>query len=106
MSVKQQLITILVVGFSTLLTRFLPFMIFKKKVPSFVKYLSDVLPSAVMSLLVIYCLKEAIFSTYHCLPEVICIIFIIIVHKIKRNVLLSISLGTVLYMVLVQNFFL
>lgn len=105
MSTKEQLITIVIVGLATALTRFLPFMIFKKKMPSFVKYLSDVLPSAVMSLLIIYCLKEAVFSKFHSLPELICIVFIIVIHKIKRNVLLSISLGTILYMFLVQLVF-
>ena len=52
-----------VVAICTLLTRALPFWIFggKKDVPNMVKYLGRVLPSAIMVILVVYCLKDINF---------------------------------------------
>ena len=90
-----------------MLTRFLPFLIFPegKTPPKYITYLGTVLPYAVIGLLVVYCLKDAVFSAYHGLPELIAIVFIFVLHKWKKNTLLSIAGGTVLYMVLVQNFF-
>lgn len=106
MTTIQSIITILAVIIGTMLTRFLPFLIFpeNKTPPESIAYLGTVLPYAVIGLLVIYCLKDAIFTTYHALPELIAIIFIVILHKWKNNTLLSISAGTILYMALVQNF--
>lgn len=104
----ESVITISVVVLGTMITRFLPFVLFPqgKPIPSYIKYLGDVLPFATTGLLIVYCLKEVSFITSPFgAPEVIAIIFIVIVHSIKRNMLLSIGLGTALYMVLVQNLF-
>ncbi len=107
MTTAQRIITILVVVAGTMLTRFLPFLIFPegKTPPKHITYLGTVLPYAVIGLLVVYCLKDAVFSAFHGLPELIAIVFIFALHKWKKNTLLSIAGGTVLYMVLVQNFF-
>ena len=107
MTTAQSIITILAVVLGTMITRFLPFIIFpeRKEPPAYITYLGTVLPYAVIGLLVIYCLKDAVFTSYHGLPELISIVFIIVLHKWKKNTLLSIGAGTVLYMVLVQNFF-
>lgn len=107
MTITQQVITIFVVVVGTMLTRFLPFLIFPegKTPPKYITYLGTVLPYAVIGLLVVYCLKDAVFSNFHGLPELIAIVFIFVLHKWKKNTLLSIAAGTVLYMALVQNFF-
>lgn len=107
MTTTQRIITILVVVAGTMLTRFLPFLIFPegKTPPKYITYLGTVLPYAVIGLLVVYCLKDAVFSAFHGLPELIAIVFIFVLHKWKKNTLLSIAGGTILYMVLVQNFF-
>lgn len=107
MTTMQSIITILVVVLGTMITRFLPFLIFPegKTPPAYIAYLGTVLPYAVIGLLVVYCLKDAVFTSYHGLPEVIAIGFIFILHKWKKNTLLSIGAGTVLYMVLVQTCF-
>ncbi len=107
MTTAQRIITILVVVAGTMLTRFLPFLIFPegKTPPKYITYLGTVLPYAVIGLLVVYCLKDAVFSTFHGLPELLAIVFIFVLHKWKKNTLLSIAAGTVLYMALVQNFF-
>ena len=107
MTTAQAAITIGAVVLGTMLTRFLPFLIFPegKTPPAFIQRLGAVLPYAVIGLLVVYCLKDAVFSTFHGLQEVITIVFIFVLHKWKKNTLLSIAGGTVLYMALIQNFF-
>ena len=56
-------------------------------------------------MLVVYCLRDAVFSSWHALPELIAIAITAIVHKIRHNTLLSIAIGTAAYMLLVQNIF-
>ncbi len=104
MTVTQSVVTILVVVLGTMVTRFLPFFIFPegKKPPSYITYLGSVLPYAVIGLLVVYCLKDAAGGGNFAIPEIISILFIVILHKWKKNTLLSIGAGTVLYMFLVQ----
>ena len=107
MTVTQSVLTILAVVAATMLTRFLPFLVFPegKNPPAVITYLGAVLPYAVIGLLVVYCLKDAVFTSWHGLPELISIVFIVVIHKWRSNTLLSIAGGTILYMVLVQNFF-
>lgn len=105
MTTTQSIITIIAVVLGTMVTRFLPFLIFPegKTPPVFIQYLGKVLPYAVISLLIIYCLKDVPASTTHGLPEAIAILFIIVLHKWKKNTLLSIAGGTILYVILVQR---
>lgn len=107
MTTAQAALTILAVAAATMLTRFLPFLIFPegKTPPAAITYLGTVLPYAVIGLLVVYCLKDAVFASWHGLPELIAIVFIVVLHKWKKNTLLSIAGGTILYMILVQNLF-
>ncbi len=104
MTTIQEIFTIIAVIAGTMLTRFLPFIIFPegKKPPAYISYLGTVLPYAVIGLLVVYCLKDAFSGTYFALPELIAVSFIVILHKWRKNTLLSIGGGTVLYMFLVQ----
>lgn len=92
----------------TMLTRFLPFLIFDEKgeTPAVISYLGRVLPYAVMAMLVVYCLKGLDFSTPGSfVPELLCTALVAGLHAWKRNTLLSIGVGTVAYMLLVQLFF-
>ena len=59
MTLPQKIITIFMVILGTLITRFLPFLLFPSggKTPKYVQYLGKVLPAAVFGLLVVYCLK-------------------------------------------------
>jgi len=104
----ETFIIICMVTLGTMITRFLPFLIFKgnKSNNSYINYLGTVLPYAAIGLLVVYCLKDVNFQgpTYG-LPEAIAILGIIFLHYWKENILLSIGGGTVLYMVLVQAVF-
>lgn len=107
MTTVQSIITIVFVVLGTMLTRFLPFFIFPegKTPPQYIVYLGTVLPYAVIGLLVVYCLKDSFGGGNYAIPEMISILFIVIIHKWKKNTLLSIGLGTVLYMFLVQIYF-
>lgn len=107
MTTIQKMITICLVALGTMITRFLPFIIFpeSKTPPKLVTYLSTVLPYAVIGLLVVYCLKDAVFTEYHALPELLAIAAVVALHRWKKNTLLSIGIGTILYMLLVQKVF-
>ncbi|MCI6990133.1 MAG: branched-chain amino acid transporter permease [Clostridiales bacterium] len=107
MTLWQQVLTIAAVVLGTMTTRFLPFLLFPegKQPPPFVRYLGTVLPAAVMGLLVIFCLKDAVFTAWHGLPEILAILAVVLLHRWKKNIFLSIAGGTILYMVLVQQVF-
>lgn len=108
MTLTEQMITILVVVLGTMLTRFLPFLLFPadKPTPKYVQYLGNVLPVAVFGLLIVYCLKNvSLFSGSHGLPELIAIAVVVGLHYWKRQMLLSIAGGTICYMLLVQFIF-
>lgn len=107
MTILQQIITIAAVVLGTMVTRFLPFIVFPegKEPPRVIQYLGGKLPYAVIGLLVVYCLKDAPASSTHSLPEAIAILFVGLLHKWKKNTLLSIAGGTILYMLLVQMVF-
>lgn len=92
----------------TALTRFLPFILFPqgRKMPRYVEYLGGTLPYATMGLLVVYCLKGIdLFHSPFGLPELIACAAVAALHAFKRNSLLSIGAGTLLYMFLVQIVF-
>lgn len=108
MTVPQQLITIALCIAGTMLTRFLPFLMFspKKETPQYIQYLDKALPCAIFGMLVVYCLKNvSIFSGTHGLPELIAISVTITLHLWRKQMLLSIAGGTACYMILVQFVF-
>lgn len=99
---------IAVVAICTLLTRAFPFLVFagKREVPQIIRYLGGVLPPAIMAILVVYCLKNVnFFSANHGIPDLIASLLVIALHLWKKNTLLSIGIGTVCYMFLVQFVF-
>ncbi len=105
MTVLQQFIIIGMVVLGTVLTRFLPFLLFPagKPTPKYIQYLGKVLPSSMFGLLVIYCLKNVSpFTGSHGIPELLAILLVTALHMWKRQILLSIAGGTLFYMLLVQ----
>ncbi len=97
-----------VMALVTILLRSLPFLVFRgdKKTPDFIVYLSNVLPYAIMGMLVVYCLRNVnLLSGSHGLPEVLACGAVVGLHLWKKNTLLSISAGTVIYMLLIQFVF-
>lgn len=108
MTQTQVFITIIVVAIVTLMTRVIPFLIFpeNKETPAYIEYLGKVLPFSVMGMLVVYCFKSiSILAWPHALPEIIAGMLVVILHKWKHNLLLSIAGGTIIYMILVQVVF-
>lgn len=108
MTFLQQIVTIGVVAIGTALTRFLPFFCFpaKRPAPEYIRYLGKVLPAAVFGLLVVYCFREVrLFEGSYGIPELISVILVLVLHRWKRQMLLSIAGGTLCYMALVQLVF-
>ena len=104
----QAFVTILMCVIGTALTRFLPFVIFpeNKETPKVVAYLGNVLPYAVIGMLVVYCLKDITFlHSPHGIPELLSCAVVAGLHIWKRSTLLSIGAGTLCYMILVQTIF-
>lgn len=104
----SSLIMIAAVAIATFATRAASFVVFPKgkEVPPTVKYIGMVLPPAVIGMLVVYCLRSTqLFAYPYGIPELIACLAVIGLHAWKRNVLLSVGAGTVLYMALVQMVF-
>ncbi len=104
----DSILMIAVMALVTILLRFLPFWIFgeNRKTPEFITYLGGVLPFAIMGMLVVYCLKDINFmSSPFGIPEIIGCVVVTLLHIWKRNTLLSIGVGTLCYMLLVQFVF-
>ena len=101
-------LSIVVIALVTALLRFIPFWVFsgKKEPPKYISYLGQVLPGAIMAMLVVYCLKAVNFSAAgEFVPELIASISVVLLHVWRRNTLLSIVGGTAVYMLLVQMVF-
>lgn len=83
MTLSQQIIMIAMVVIGTMVTRFLPFLLFPsgKPTPKYIQYLGKVLPAAVFGLLVVYCLKNvSVFTGSHGIPELLSIILVVVLH--------------------------
>lgn len=104
----HQAVLILLYAAATMTTRFLPFILLRpgRELPFCVKYLGRALPSAIFTLLVIYCLKDvSLRKTPHGIPEFLSLLLTGFLHIRKRQMMLSMAGGTVLYMVLLQFVF-
>ena len=104
----ESFLTIGVIALTTLLTRALTFIVFskEKRTPPIIEYLGKVLPFAIVGMLVVYSLRHVSVMGYPFgIPEAIAGIFVVLIHKWKHNLILSIGGGTVLYMVLIQMIF-
>ena len=107
-SAGMSLLIIFVVALTTFGTRVVPFLIFPKgkEVPPVIRYLGRVLTPAVIGLLVVFCLRETpVRQAPHGIPEAAAVMVTAALHVWKRNNLLSIGAGTVLYMFLIQVVF-
>lgn len=97
---------IAVMAIVTIALRFLPFIVFDygEQLPEWITYLGKVLPPAIMSMLLVYCLRNInLVEGNHGFPEVICVGIAMLIHNWKRNTLLSIGVSTLLYMIIMQS---
>ena len=108
MSTTQLVITIAILTSGTVITRFLPFLIFgeNRPTPKFIEYLGKALPSAIFAMLIVYCFKDvSLLSGNHGLPAFIAIAVTAGIHLWKRSMMLSMLVGTVVYMLLIHFVF-
>ena len=104
------LFLVLAAAVVTFLLRALPFILFSgsRKMPPKVKNVVNALPPAIMGILVIFCLKDPlakeIFDLLSLFESVISITVVVVLHVLKRNTLLSIFGGTLVYMLLIRLF--
>lgn len=97
-----------VIALVTAALRFLPFIVLggNRKTPKIIEELGKSLPYAIMGMLVVYCLKEVSFASVDgFLPSLIACVVVGILYVWKQNTLVSIIVGTVSYMLLVQVVF-
>ena len=105
---RHAMIVIAAMGLAVLATRIVPVLIFGRgeKVPEFILYLGRVVPYTAMGLLIVYCLRDMpVLEAPHCLPEILSLAVVSVTYLWKRNTILSVVVGTALYMFLVQSVF-
>lgn len=105
MTTQQQVITIVILAVMTVLTRALPFLIFPagKPTPKYIQYLGKALPLAIFGMLVVYCLKDVRWlEGMHGIPEVLGIAAVVLMHLWRRQLFLSMAVGTAVYMILIR----
>ncbi len=85
-------------------TRVLPFLFFKNKdLPSYLVFVGEKFPAIIMTILVVYSIKDIDFANeLYGLKEILSIVFTALLHIYLKNYLVSIFLGTIFYMFLVQ----
>ncbi|MDE6110727.1 MAG: AzlD domain-containing protein [Eubacterium sp.] len=108
LSNTQVIMMIAVAAVCTFVTRVIPFALFggQKELPKFVKYLGDILPTAIIGVLIVYCLSDFTGGDINVIaPKLIGVAITGAVHLWKRNTLLSISAGTISYMLLIHFVF-
>ena len=92
----------------TALLRALPFLVFRgeKNTPGYIVYLGEVLPAAIIGMLVIYCLKDvSLTAAPFGLPELLSVFCVAGLQAWRRNSLVSILGGTAMYMLLTRLVF-
>lgn len=105
MTSQQQIITIVILAVVTFMTRALPFLIFPagKPTPKYIQYLGKALPLAVFGMLVVYCLKDVQWlDGSHGIPEILGIAAVVLMHLWRRQLFLSMAVGTAVYMILIR----
>ena len=105
MTIFQQIVTIAMVILGTLITRFVPFLLFpsEEKTPTYILYLGKVLTPAIFGLLVTFSLKDTQLTVVSdVVPKLVSVLLVILLHKWKKNMLLSIAGGTLFYIAIIH----
>ena len=108
LSFGESLLIILIIAAITFALRATPFILFSRTgtIPKVITYLGNVLPPAVMGMLIIYCLRNvSVLNVPFGIPELIAVVTVAVLHLWRKNNLLSILGGTAFYMVLIQFVF-
>ena len=105
LSVTGALVAAGVMAAVTLLTRAFPFLFFRRPpLPPIVRFIASYIPPMMMTILVLYGLKDIRFGDApYGIPELFSLAVIALLHLWRRSALFSIFGGTLLYMALVQT---
>ena len=97
-------IAIAIMAVVNLFTRVFPFLFFRKnELPSYVVFIEKFFPAVIMTILIVYSVKDIDFSLApYGIKEIGGILFTAILHIVFKNYLVSIFSGTIFYMALVQ----
>jgi branched-subunit amino acid transport protein AzlD len=104
----MSLYVVLAIFISALITfslRALPFLLFSgdRRMPDWLSRLGAVLPSAIMAVLIVYCLKGVKSDIIRTgIPSAIAVLVVALSFKWKHNTFLSILSGTAVYMLLLR----
>lgn len=96
------LVAIAVSALITFGLRALPFVLFRggRSMPDWMKRLGQILPSAIMAVLIVYCLKGAKSDLIG--TGIIAVLVVAVSYKWKHNTFISIIAGTAVYMVMLR----
>ena len=99
---------LLAIVMSALITfglRALPFVLFRggRSMPEWMQRLGQILPSAIMAVLIVYCLKGAKSNPIRIgIPGIIAVAVVVASYKRKHNTFISIIVGTAAYMIMLR----
>ena len=104
MPVSKAVIVSLLIGLIVFCERLFPFAIFSKRKPGKLIHIFErYIPPIVMLGLLIYSLRDLRFSSLaQWIPQIAAITFTIVTYLWKKNSLVSIFGGTIIYMILIR----
>ena len=106
MTTTQAVLMIGLAALATQITRWTPFLLFRKRTPELIRYLGALLPAAIWGMLVVYCFKSGpLVEGSNGVPEVIASAVTLGLQAWRKNMAVSIAGGTLCYMALVQFIF-
>lgn len=106
MTPLQSAVMIGLAALATQITRWAPFLLFRKSTPSVVAYLGAILPSAIWGMLVVYCFRNGpLTEGSNGIPEILASITTVSLQAWRHNMAISIAGGTICYMTMIQIFF-
>lgn len=104
LTLSQAIIATLCITLVILTERAFPFVLFtKKEPPALIRFIEQYIPPMVMAALVVYCLKNIEPGNVSSLvPNLAGILVTFIAYKWKKNSLVAIFGGTIVYMILIR----
>lgn len=105
MTTAKLILSIALMAVIIMATRLFPFIVFGsgKKPPEVIIYLGKYLPPAIIVAITVYCFKDIKFYEFPFgIKEIISALSVVLLHIKFRNTMVSITAGTVLYMLLIR----
>lgn len=107
MTTSYFLIAVIISALITFGLRAFPFLVFSgsHKMPASLERLGQVLPSAIMAVLIVYCMKDIPSGGISAaVPKLFAAVVVFLTYKWKHQTLISILLGTISYMIFLHLF--